>query len=289
MTIKTILVPLSGGLADSVALAAGFEVARRFSAHVCGLCVRPDPRDAVPMLGEGVSGELIEEIMQAADVEAGRQAELARGHFERAVAVAGVTVADRPGAANAVTASWREAVGRADDVVTRAGRVHDLLLFAESRAELAPGRADLTLEMALLASARPLLVVPAEPPTAIGSTIAIAWDGGAESTHAVAGALPFLAAAGRARILTATSSRPEDATAEELATYLGWHGIVAETNRIEPAGRVVGEALLEHAMAAGADLLVLGGYGHSRLREMILGGVTRYVLTHLRLPVLLAH
>jgi nucleotide-binding universal stress UspA family protein len=101
--------------------------------------------------------------------------------------------------------------------------------------------------------------------------------------------MPFLRRAGTVHILTAATSITSAEEAGRLADYLAWHGIQARINTIEPANEPVGSALMTRASELGADFLVMGGYGHSRMREMILGGVTRYVLAHPGLPVLMAH
>ena len=122
----------------------------------------------------------------------------------------------------------------------------------------------------------------------IGERVAIAWNDSAEAARALAFALPFVEAASVVHVLTAETWRTQFEATEDLADYLEWRGIMCERRAIE-AEDDVGAALLQAASAAGADLLVMGGYGRSRLRELVLGGVTRHVLTHAQLPVLLAH
>jgi nucleotide-binding universal stress UspA family protein len=115
--------------------------------------------------------------------------------------------------------------------------------------------------------------------------IVVAWDGSAQAARALAAALPFLARAEQVTVVTCEEAG-DDGGLAEVTTYLAWHGIVAGRRAVPPHPGVA-EALV--AAAIGTDLLVMGGYSHSRLREMILGGVTRYMLEKAALPLLLMH
>ena len=286
--LRKILVPVTGRDSDRAVLAMGFTVARIFDAHVEALHVGIDPRDAVPMLGDGLSAALIEEIMKAAEKEAAADAETARQHFEaaRAVAQAALTQsAPGPGMASA----WLKIVtGRIDDIVPVEARLSDLVVFPQSAGQ-GDSRLAVTLETTLLDSSRPLLLAPERPPTTIGGTVAVAWNGGAECARAVAAAMPFLLRAATVHILTADTAATSAEEAGRLADYLAWHGIHANIHVLKPANEPVGGAIVARASELGTDFLVMGGYGHSRFREMVLGGVTRYVLDHPGLPVLIAH
>lgn len=286
--LRKILVPLGGQAGDGIALGAAFVVAKAFDAHVCGLFVHIDPRDAVPLLGEGMSAALAGEIMQAAERESATACRLANAAFEAARASVGAPLIDRPPGPGGVSASWAETTGQVEDVVRLRARLSDLVVLPQQDAYAsAPLMA--VLESVLIGSARPLLLVPPSVPADIGRTVAIAWNGGTEAARAVAAAMPFLGQAETVHVLTAETTATSAEAGDRLAEYLAWHGIAARVSRIRPAGGPVGAALLARAGELGADLIVMGGYGHSRLREMILGGVTRYVLGHAGLPVLMAH
>ncbi|HYG87724.1 MAG TPA: universal stress protein [Azospirillum sp.] len=288
MSIKTILVPLSGDDSDPVALSAAFTVARLFDAHVDSLFVKLDPRDAVPMLGEGMSGAMVDEIMRAAETEANSQLTTARRHFGEVVRREQVDLREGPPALDGISARWREVVGRAEEVVPHEGRLSDLLVFAHGTGER-DAQAYATLETALLGAARPLLLVPKGGLTAIGRKVVVAWNGSAEGARAVAGAMPFLRQADSVQVLTAETSVTPAAAGRRIAEYLSWHGVNCQLTIVRSGSEPVGQMLTGKAAELGADLLVMGGYGHSRMREMILGGVTRYVLGHAGLPVLMAH
>ena len=288
MSLKTILVPLAGTDSDPVALNAAMQVARSFDAHVDALFVKLDPRDAVPMLGEGMSGAMVEEIMRAAEGESNTHLKTARRTFDAVVQDAQVERRDVPSAIEGPSARWREVVGRVEDVVPQEGRLSDLLVFAHVTLDR-DSQAYATVETALLGAARPLLLVPGTLPEEIGRTVAVAWNGTPESARALAGAMPFIQSADTVHVLTAETSATEAAAGRRIADYLAWHGVNVQLTILKPGSEPVGQTIINKATELGSDLLVMGGYGHSRMREMILGGVTRYVLNHAGLPVLMAH
>lgn len=288
MPLKSILVPLNGTDSDLVALRAGIAVARDFQAHLRGMFIRLDPRDAIPMLGEGMSGAMVDEIMRAAEGETSNHRASGRRHFDAVLTDSGVVLGDRPGVAGA-SASWSEVTGRVEDVVPAEGRTTDLLVFAHDRLDR-DMQAQATIETALFGTGRPLLLAPASLPERIGSHVVIAWNGNREATRALVGAMPFLLAADAVTILTAETQVTQASAGQRLLDYLGWQGVSADLQVLSPAsGQAVGVALTEKAHSLGGTLLVMGGYGHSRMRELILGGVTRHVITKAELPVLMAH
>jgi nucleotide-binding universal stress UspA family protein len=145
------------------------------------------------------------------------------------------------------------------------------------------------LESALLEGGRPVLVIPKPPPTPLGCKVCLAWNRSTEGARAVSGALPILAKAGDVTVLTAATAKTDPKLGEGMVAFLGWHGISAVRRRVEVGDKEVGRALLEEATALGADMMVMGAYTHSRLRQLFLGGVTKTVLTEAKIPVLMAH
>ena len=144
----------------------------------------------------------------------------------------------------------------------------------------------------LLESGRPVLVVPpgARAP-APGGGVVVGWRQGAEAARAVHDALPLLRAASRVDVVAVDPPPGEDEARDlaELATHLARHGVRAEARVRESHGRAVAEVIVEHARAMPASLVVAGGYGHSRLREWVMGGATRELLLTSPLPVLFSH
>jgi nucleotide-binding universal stress UspA family protein len=288
MGFKVLLTPLYGVPSDETALATALAVARKFAAHVDVMHVRADPRTMIPYIGEGMSGALIEEMITSAEQQADERSKRVRAVFDDWRAASGIALAEST--VNGPSCNWVETVGRPDASVARRGRVADLVVVSRPEAEGAVTTVAETLEAALLESGTPLLVAASSPTDAIGRHVAIAWNGGLESARAVAAALPFLIQADAATVVTIGSPAPPEANALALQAYLARHGVTAQIRDVEAEGAgSVGETLLATATEAGADLMVMGAYTHSRLRELVFGGVTREVLAAAGMPVLMAH
>ncbi len=285
MSIRIILTPMFGDDADAAAAQAAFAVTRRFDAHVAGLFVRIDPLDTIPIVGEGVSPTIIDDLTNAAQAEMDRRSAAAKAHFEAARTAAGIELVEKPPAPGGTSARWSEVTGRRDELIPHKARLSDLVVFGAQPAN-SPELGG-AIENTLAAGGRPVLLAPKEVHT-IGDRVAIAWNGSAEAARALSCALPFIEAASAVHILTAEAGGTSFEVTEELADYFEWRGIACERQAVK-VDDDVGPALTRAAQDAKADLMVMGGYGRSRLRELILGGVTRHVLTHTQLPVLLAH
>ena len=284
--MRVILVLLAGDDHDRVALAAAYTIARPFRAHIEALFVRPDRFDAIADL-EGGSPEVLSSMTQATTAKWDGRSKRARLAFDAARAAADAALAEQPTGTDTVTTRWREVTGAVDMIVPEAGRLADLIVFAGIGAEADDQRRS-EFDAALMSAARPILIIPERGAQSIGRIIALAWNGSAESTRALVGAKPLLRDADQVHLLTAAGVHTEVERSAALACYLGWHGLVCEQHALCPETSV-GAALLAKAKELGADLLVMGGYGHSRMRELIFGGVTRHVLHHYDLPVLIAH
>jgi nucleotide-binding universal stress UspA family protein len=285
--MRIILVPLGGEVCDRAALAAAYHIGHRFRSHITGLFTRPDPVEAIGVL-QGVPPEMVERVTRAAAASWDARATLAKRAFDEARAAADAALADRPTGTETVTAHWLEAIGAEDVLLAGHGRLADLIVLAGPRAEQGSAKLEERFASALFHAARPVLLVPREGIAANLGTVAVAWNGSAEAARALGGALPLLPNADRVCVLTATTPRTRAESGAAIAEYLGWHGLICEVHPIYPTGEV-GPALLARAREFGAELLVMGGYGRSRLRERIFGGVTRHVLDHCDVPVLIAH
>jgi nucleotide-binding universal stress UspA family protein len=286
MAIKKILVPMNDAKADGNALSAAIALARAFDSHIEVLHVRPDPRSAaMAYMGEPVSASMIEEMMEATEKRAAAEAAKVRKAFEDACAKARIPVGKKAAEAGKASASFETETGNEDEAIRLAGRVADLVVMARPQGPLA-GSQRLVLEAALLDTGRPLLVVPPKA-SKIGTNVAIAWNGSAQASRAIALAMDFIVTARTVTILTAKEDGV-DYQPDEVSEYLGWHGIKAKAVQVASKGDAA-KALLSAANRAGADLLVMGAYGHSRVRELVLGGVTKHVLQETTIPTLMAH
>jgi nucleotide-binding universal stress UspA family protein len=147
---------------------------------------------------------------------------------------------------------------------------------------------DLSRDAALFSSGRAMIVVPNETRGINATTVVVAWKDTVEALRALAAAMPFLAAAKRVELLSVAEHENQDTTQAMMGDYLKGAGINVEMAALALRGREVGELLVE--ASSGEDrLLVMGAYGHWRLREYMLGGATRYVLHNTKVPVLMSH
>jgi len=210
-----------------------------------------------------------------------------RDLFVRLTAEHGLVVAEaRPGA-DAATASFAAVIGREPDIiVAHQARLADLIVVPHPA-----GDSDISstgvLHAVLFDSAKPVLIAPRAAPPAIGHHVCIGWNGTAESASAVMTALPWLHRAQSIRILWSEDYQRRGPLAPDLQRYLAAHHLAADRAAFQPINNVVGAGLLAAAKEFACDLLVMGAYSHSRLRQMILGGVTRHVLEHATVPVMM--
>ena len=147
-------------------------------------------------------------------------------------------------------------------------------------------------EAVVFGSGRPVLLLPraSQKPFAL-DTATVAWDFSRPAARAVADALPLLAQAKRVHIVTVTNEKRIDTkrSGPELAKHLARHGVEVILDTVDAAGRSIGEALQYSAQSHDSDLLVMGAFGHSRLREFVLGGATRSMMSRPPLPIFLSH
>lgn len=297
--IAAILLPLHGASTDTVALTLGLRLARRLHAHLLALHVGTDAREVAPLAGEGLSGAMVEEMMTAAERDSSRRLVDARGLFNQACAnEAGrpasegdpVTLVDRlpgvPPAERRPTASFRSIVGREHDLVAHAARLSDLVIVPHPASDDAITSSE-ALHAVLFDSRRPVILAPTQPPETIGRRVCVAWNGTAESASAVHAALDWMQRAEAVQVLYSDDYQRRGPDVAELVDYLAGHGIAAETARFRRLDERVGAGLLAAAHAFGADLLAMGAYSHSRLRQLIVGGVTRHVIEKATLPILM--
>ncbi|MFH1804772.1 MAG: universal stress protein [Pseudomonadota bacterium] len=285
MTIRTILAPVAGSGLDAQVLDLGFRIARRFDAHLEVLFVAAEPQDVIPIVGEGMSGLIIEEMMNAAEKETAHRLKRARESYDSVRASAGCDEASSPRPTAQITCAWRQDSGREDETVARRGRLFDLLVIGRDPKEAA---ASLTFDAALMETGRPVLVAPVTVPATIGDHVMIAWNGGVEAARAVTSSMPLLRQAKTITIVSVGDVPHGRATAQALAEQFLWHGVDAHVD-VLPDQSQPAKALISAAEKHGVDCVVLGAYSHSRFKEMILGGVTQDMLAKCPLPLWIMH
>ena len=279
MSIKTILVYVPSGKNAAATLGAVLEIAGAGNAHVIGLHLTPD----LPVYGEfpaEVSQEVIDRLQKAGD----EAAAAARRAFEEALKD------------SAVTHEWRGFIASyvmGADVIARQGRAVDLIVCSKPSDEVPDAWSDFA-ETALMRSGRPVLIVPpgaaAKP---IGTHAVIAWNDTREAARAVFDSLALIQDAASVRAITLIDNEEQRAAAEAngapLVAALARHGIKAAFEVSYTAGGSTGEAILAKLLDNSCDLLIMGGYGHSRFREMLFGGVSRDILRNTWVPTLVSH
>lgn len=285
MPIRKLLLPLTGTAAGEAALNTALTIARTWNAHVLALHVRVDSRDVAPLAGEGLSGAMIEEMMSATEKESAHRAQAVRAMFDRFVAVHDVALAE-PRSGNGPSASFASVTGREEDIVAQQARLADLTVVPHPEAGEDVSSSD-ALHAVLFDSGHPVLIAPQVPLQTLGTRVCLGWNGTAESASAVTAALPWMQRAEAVRILASESYQRRGPGAPELAAYLAMHDIDADIAVFPPHQAGAGAGLLAAAKDFGCDLLAMGAYSHSRLRQLILGGVTRHVLEKATLPVMM--
>lgn len=223
--------------------------------------------------------------------------DIARVHAEKQAARAAASreVFERVVGAPGITGEWRTVNGNPRDALIAHLRYADLGVVGQFQPDghVADDRRTLPQDVAL-GSGRPLVVVPyIEPPATVGEHIVVAWNAGREAARAVTDALPLLRRARKVTVLVVDSRAGRDGHGDEpgadVATWLSRHGVAVTVQRDRASDTDIGSLMLSRISDLGADMVVMGIFGHSRLREMVLGGVSRTMLASMTVPLLIAH
>ncbi len=283
MALKEILVHVDSSPRSSARLDLAFDLAGRHSAHVTALYVIDLP--PVPLVYGNPAGLVdvagIQE-MSARMLEAARQeAELMQQRFSERLA------------RHDLRGEWRQVEGPTAERAAADARYADLVILGQrSPGEFVPSGGDIVPEV-IMSSGRPALLVPyAGDFATVGRNVLVGWKPSREAARAVHDAIPLMKTAQAVKILSVNpveESTGGDLAPADVALYLARHGIKAEATYTIVEGIGEGNVLLNAAADMGADLIVIGGYGHSRTREFVFGGVTRTLLSSMTVPVLFSH
>jgi nucleotide-binding universal stress UspA family protein len=275
--IKDIIVNLSVTKNGSTVGNYAVSVAAALRAHLTGIAFIYDP--IVPISGTGyIPADVIES--QRADNETA--AEAAIKDFTTATDRAGISA--EPLMLNA-------SLTGAADQFARMARRFDLAIVGQAQPEMSTME-QIIGETTLFESGRPMIMVPYIQKAPFKTdNVMICWDGSRTAARAVADAIPILGKSSRIEIVSVTNERGKEDEIEgaDIGQHLARHGLKVDVHRVSRGNIDVADALLSHAADSAADLMVMGGYGHSRLREFVLGGVTRSIFQSMTLPVLLSH
>ncbi|MGF1659845.1 MAG: universal stress protein [Rubrimonas sp.] len=280
MSYKTILVHIADDPAGLARVDAAARLAESQRARLVGLATVAQP---TPVLVEGSAAAAGIWAEQAAEFE---------GHARHAADAFLAKMRQRGIEAEArIAGGFEENAGGA---LALNARYADLTVIGGRDAVATRPLADALIDGALFDSGRAALIVPA---LGVGATLGarpmVAWDGGAQAARAAREALPFLISAAETRVCVAKTyfgmGRHGEEPGADVARWLSGHGAKVTVEVIDPEGHTIAEALAAAARRSGCDLIVMGGFGHSRLRESIFGGVTSDMVSHPPLPLLLAH
>lgn len=278
MTYSDIMVHLTDDPRNSVKVEAALTLAQQFDAHLTALYTLPPPQHFYYM-SEYIPAGVIQQQVD----EARARAMQARAAFEEA--------AKR----QAVKADWLESDRLPVEAVEVSGRAFDLIVLGQPDPDpreplTVPAGVDVLPHELALRAGRPILTIPyAGTYPVIGSRVMVAWNGSREAARAVHDAMPILM---RAKQVTVFGINPEGSRGTpgaDLARHLARHGVKVETAYTVADDIGAADALLSAAADRSIDLLVMGAYGHSRLREVVFGGVTETILDSMTMPVLLSN
>jgi nucleotide-binding universal stress UspA family protein len=275
MGFKDILVHVDDGPRAGIRLDVALGLAARHQAHLVTLHVRSQGGHAA-VIGAPFGSDL--------------DAALARNDAEAAIRTRALVESRR--VPDGVTLEWRDVAGDPVDEVALHARYCDLAVIGQTEPDARESRP--LADNLVLAVGRPLLVVPHSGRfSVIGRRVMLAWNASREATRAVHDAMPLLVGASVVHVIAVNPGHGRDGHGEvpgaDICLHLSRHGVNAECEHIRTDDLDVGEMLLSRAADEDCDLIVMGGYGRSRLREMVLGGATRHLLEHMTIPVMLSH
>jgi len=286
---KYILVPATGSAADAGVFETALALARPAGAHLAFLHVQTDVNEAIAAMITGSEGIVTGLERMASDIEADVRAR--RERAERAVAdfcsrhaipTSAVPVPAGPSAHLVVE------TGDETYWLSEHGRAADLTVLGRDRDEAGDGVG--IIEGVLMGTGRPVLITTGGGTPVLDGTVVLAWKDRPEAARAATAAAPVLGGAKRVLVVSVAEEGAADYDAcERIAAGLRWHNAATEARHVDPEGQDAEQALLATAAAEGAGLLVMGGYSHSRLRELVFGGFTRHVIDTATIPVLMAH
>ena len=273
--IKNVLVHLSTSTPRDVAGEIAVSVATSFGAHVSGLAFAHEP--PVGSLSDCVSGSIISTYRAQQNAEAKR----AIAAFEGRAKSASVTFDSR---------IISETMANASEAFGVAARHYDLSIIGQAKPD-DDGTQSMAIQAALFGSGRPIVVVPYIYQNHVElDRVMVCWDGSRSAARAVGDALPFLRRAGHIDVVTVEKSeRRNELRGAEIAEHLARHGLKINLKPLVAPDSDAANVILSEAADSETKLVVMGGFGHSRLREFVLGGVTRCILESMTVPVLMAH
>ncbi len=288
--IKTILVPTSGSRSDDSVFATALAVARPLDAHLEFYHLRLTVYEAAVRAPhvQFCRGRAMTDALEHLRAQDEQLSANAVKHFEAFCSASKVAVQATPTTREEISANWSEETDQPEMNLMFHARHSDLVVLGRARnVDLMPNN---LIEMLLVGCGRPIVIAPDSPPTSVTGTIVVGWKETSEAARALAAAMPLLRRAQRVVLVgVAEGGAAAPEALDHLMRQLAWHGIAAETRVSGDKSKPVAAQLLQAAADLHADLLVVGGFGHAPLREVVFGGVTQTLIEHAELPVFILH
>lgn len=287
MTIKTIVLPIrESDVADSL-METAISMAIRNNAHLDVLYVQSDPEHLVPFASLGVSTSMRQSIIESASASATQQGKDLTQRFQSICQRLEMNQSPRGVDPEHPSADFLTRQGARNEMIGTYGRLADLIIVPQPVSVSPPPS---SFEAALRDTGRPVLMVPRKKILVdAGKTLAIGWNASKEAAQAIAAVMGNLQRADKVYVLESEKRMKNPLNAEEACDYLRCHGVTAEPAVFSTKKQSAGEALLNKTSELNCDRLIVGGYSRPKLRNMIMGGVTGYLMANSDIPVILVH
>ncbi|MDF7674865.1 universal stress protein [Acetobacteraceae bacterium ESL0709] len=285
---RNILLPLTSTHSLQSVFDTGLMLARRYRVRISCILFNDRPGEITAMAGEGMAAAAMTDMIETAQKQSRHSFDTLRNYLDQLQEQGKIIWYDQSdleqnlalpplSETNVPQITVRYIEGTVEDILTWQSRLADIILVPPLIPGSNPHASDV-LHAMLYDGSQPVIIAPPKPPTHVGEHIAIAWNGTAESALALRNVLPWARKAGKVTVVTGDHYQRLGPDIKDALNYLELHGITATSEIIEGSKRKIGETILRAAHDLKADLLSMGAYSHSRLRQRLLGGVTRYML-----------
>lgn len=286
--VKKILVPIQGTRLSESTLTTAYYLSKNYNSHLAVIHIQPDKKDLIPLTSEGLSATMMEEVLNITTSENRKRLQTARKIFDHFIDEHDIEVTN-PHTVDAITkkitASFTVMTGRENVLITYWARLSDITVISHPDVEGEYSSSEV-LHTLLFDSGRPVIIAPKQKPSSVGKNICIAWNGSAESAAALHASLRWLHYANHVGILYTADYEIHHRKIQDVIDYLQFHNIHAIPCPFS-SEKDVGNNILAACSDFEADMLCMGAYSHPRWKQLILGGVTHYMLENSNLAVLM--
>lgn len=290
MTVKHVLSYIEGLPHDECTMETAERLSKHFDATIEAFHVKLDAHDTIPFVGQGISAPVVEQIITSIEAEGKDISKKALKHvnefLEKHKELTLIKSDKEKQHTNEIL--WTQKKGRATEILPEYARLSDLVVMSQI-STLNEEMTKLVAEEVVRESARPVLFAVQDVPKYIGKNIVFYWNGSRESARILSAALPFLSKANKVTLMTSTECEEIGLGSALVLKALARHNVKAEVIKFNEDGERLAESILDKATELGTDLIVMGAYTHSKLRQWVMGSMTDYVLKNTTLPLLVIH